>query len=119
MTAPMNANEVVLNLADLGRQLDAAVRQLRTFDEDSVRARARYEVLFARHFLNGNSSVDARKQQARLDCEKEWLDAEIADQKVRSQKALISSLGVRIDIGRSYGSAIKAEMALAGAGHST
>jgi hypothetical protein len=117
VSTPQNATEVAQSLGQLAVQLDHAVRDLARLDEESVRARARYEVLFAKEFLTGAGSVDARKQAARIVCEKEWLDAEIADQRVRSQKAMISALGVRIDVGRSYGSAIKAEMQLVGTGN--
>lgn len=113
---PSTATAVAQNLAAIARQLDQAVRDLRSLDEESVRARSRFEIDFARAFLSGEGAMDIRKQQAILDTADRKLDAEIADQRVRSQRSLIDSLKVRIDVGRSYGSAIKAEVALAGAG---
>lgn len=117
MTAPATAVDVAANLARIARDLDAAVRELRELDEQAVRARARFEVRFAREFLDADGAMDVRKQKAILATEKEKLDAEIAEQKVRSQRALIDALKVRIDVGRSYGSAIKAEISLASSGH--
>jgi hypothetical protein len=116
MTTPQTATDVAQNLANIARQLDQAVKDLRTLDEESVRARSRFEVAFARAFLDGSGSMDLRKQQAILDTANAKLDAEIADQRVRSQRALIDSLRVRIDVGRSYGTAIRSEMALAHSG---
>lgn len=117
MTTPQTATDVAANLAQIARQLDQAVRDLRALDEESVRARSRFEVSYARAFLSGEGSVDARKQQAILDTEKAKLDAEIADSKLRAQRAYIDSLKVRIDVGRSYGAALKAEISLANSGY--
>lgn len=119
MTTPQTATDVAANLARIARQLDGAVTDLRTLDEESVRARSRFEVSYARAFLSADGSMDVRKQEAVLATEKEKLDAEIGEQRVRSQRAYIDSLKVRIDVGRSYGSAIKAEIGLASAGHLT
>lgn len=116
MTTPSTATEVALNLAAIARRLDQAVTELRALDEESVRARSRFEIDFARAFLSGTGAMDVRKQEAILATADRKLDAEIGEQRVRSQRALIDSLKVRIDVGRSYGSAIKAEIALAGAG---
>jgi len=116
MTTPQTATDVAANLAHIARQLDGAVRDLRTLDEESVRARSRFEVAFAKAFLSAAGSMDVKKQEAILATETQKLDAEIADQKVRSQRALIDSLKVRIDVGRSYGSALKAEIGLANSG---
>lgn len=117
MTTPQTATDVAQNLAAIARQLDAAVSDLRRLDEESVRARSRFEVAFAGAFLSAAGAMDVKKQQAILDTADRKLDAEIADQRVRSQRALIDSLKVRIDVGRSYGAALKAEISLAGSGH--
>lgn len=117
MTTPQTATDVAMNLASIARQLDQAVKDLRDLDEQSVRARSRFEVRFAQAFLSAEGSVDFRKQTSVLATESEKLDAEIADQRVRSQRALIDSLKVRIDVGRSYGAALKAEVSLASSGY--
>jgi hypothetical protein len=118
MTNPSTATDVAANLARIARQLDQAVTDLRTLDEEAVRARSRFEVTFAKSFLQHEGALDVRKQQAIIETEKEKekFDAEIADQRVRSQRALIDSLKVRIDVGRSYGTALRSEIALAGSG---
>jgi hypothetical protein len=116
MTNPSTATDVAANLARIARQLDQAVTDLRTLDEEAVRACSRFEVTFAKSFLQHEGAMDVRKQQAIIETEKEKFDAEIADQRVRSQRALIDSLKVRIDVGRSYGTALRSEIALAGSG---
>lgn len=114
MTAPMSPNDVVLHLADLARQLDTAVRELSRLDESAVRARARHEVDFARAFLSGDGSVDARKHSAVITVADRRLDAELSDQRVRSQKELVRTIQTRIDVGRTFASTLRSEMALAG-----
>lgn len=116
MSAPQTATEVAQHLLSLAREHDHATAELSRLDEAAVRARARYEITFARAFLEGEGSVDNRKQAARLLVESEWLDVEIADQRVRSCRERLRSIAVRIECGRSFGSAIKAEITLAGAG---
>lgn len=116
MTSPTNANEIAMHLGALARDLDVAVRELSRLDEDAVRAKARYEVAFSRAILATDArNSEARKAQAVLATERESLDSEIAAQLVRSARARIDSIKTRIDVGRSYGAALRAEIALGGA----
>ncbi len=114
--APQTATQVAQHLLALARDHDRLTTELSRLDEAAVRARARYEVTFARAFLEGEGAVDSRKHAARLAVESEWLDTEIADQRVRSCREQLRSIGTRIEVGRSFGSAIKAEVSLAQSG---
>lgn len=102
-------NEVVVQLAQLGRDLDAKQAEIKRLDEDAVRARARYEVTFARKFLQAEGNMDIRKYTATEQCAELKLDAEIADQVLRAARESIRVLRDRLDIGRSLNSAIKSE----------
>jgi len=104
-------------LGQLARDLDSAVRELTRLDEAAVRAKARYEVAFSRALLaaEGKSS-EQRKAHATITVERDALDSEIAAQLVRSCRARIDAIKVRIDVGRSYGAALRAEISLGGAG---
>lgn len=113
MTTP---NEVVTHLAELARQLDAAVRELARLDNAAVQTRCRYEVEFARSFLSGEGSIDARKQAAVIDVADAKLLAEVADQQVRAQKEAVKAINVRIDVGRTMSATIRSEIALSGSG---
>jgi predicted nucleic acid-binding Zn-ribbon protein len=117
MSAPATANDVAAQLGQLARDLDGAVKELTREDEKAVRAKARYEVAFSRAVLTADGrNAEARKAQATLATEREYLDAEIAAQLVRSCRARIDAIKVRIDVGRSYGAALRAEISLGGAG---
>lgn len=116
MTQPQTATDVALHLAQLSRQLDATVRDLAALDEAAVRARARYTSEYARAFLTAEGSMDIRKQQAVLEVAEQALDADIADAKVRACKESIRTISTRIDVGRSYGAAVRAEIGLAQVG---
>ena len=110
MSTP-TANDVVLLLSRLGRELDAKQGEISRLDEAAVRARARYEVTHSRNFLKAEGAMDVRKHQAIVDTAELKLDAEIADQVLRAARESIRVLRDRLDIGRSLNSAIKSEWA--------
>lgn len=114
MSAP-STNDVILQLAQLGRDLDAKQREIRNLDEAAVRARARYEVTLSRNFLKAEGAMDVRKHTAIVESADLKLDAEIADQVLRAARESIRVLRDRLDIGRSLNSAIKSEWAAQGA----
>ena len=115
MTTP-TANEVVILLAQLGRELDAKQGEISRLDEEAVRLRSRYEITLSRAFLTAEGPMDVRKHQAIIDAASYKLDAEIADQKLRAARESIRVLRDRLDIGRSLNSAIKSEWAAQPAG---
>lgn len=114
MSAP-STNDVILQLAQLGRDLDAKQREIRNLDEAAVRARARYEVTMSRNFLKAEGAMDVRKHTAIVESADLKLDAEIADQVLRAARESIRVLRDRLDIGRSLNSAIKSEWSSQGA----
>lgn len=109
-------NDVILMLAQLGRQLDAKQDEIAKLDDDAVRSRARYEVAYARAFIEATGAEGLRKQTAILETELQKLDVEIADQKLRAAREAIRVLRDRLDIGRSLNSAIKSEWSAQGIG---
>jgi hypothetical protein len=115
MTQPQTATDVAMHLAQLSRQLDSTVRELAALDDAAVRARARLTSDYARAFLSADGSMDVRKHTATLQTADRALDADLADAKVRAAKEAIRTIQTRIDVGRSYGAAVRAEIALAGA----
>lgn len=117
MTTPINSNQVAQQLLDLARQLDAAVKELSRVDEQSVAARRDFEVAFAHAFITAEGSMDMKKQRAVLATADKKYAAELADQRVRSQREAIRAIGTRIEVGRSYGAAIRSEVGLAGMGN--
>lgn len=118
MSGPSN-NEIVTRLSELSRLLDAKTSEIGRLDETAVRAKSRHMVTFAKAFLTGEGSVDARKQSAVLVCEREWLDAEIAEQQVRAAREAIRTLRDQLDVGRSIGAAVRSEFVATGYGQQT
>jgi hypothetical protein len=60
--------------------------------------------------------MDVRKHQSIADTHAERLAAETAEALVRGLRRQIDSTRIRVDIGRSLGAALRAEIGLAGAG---
>lgn len=113
MTAPMTPNEVAGQLARLARDLDEAVRIIETADRDSVEKRAAADLAFSRSFMGATGSVDARKHTATIETHDQRLAADVADAVVRHLRRRIDALKTRIEVGRSVGTAIRAELNLA------
>ena len=106
---------VVHNLARLSLLLDKATAEIAVLDEDAVRAKGAYQVAYARSFLSGAGSVDARKQAAVLECAELWLAYEIGEAKTRACKERIRTLRDQIEIGRSLNAAVRSEWTATGA----
>lgn len=103
-------NSVVFRLVELSRMLDEATDEIDRLDEAWVQAKQAHSVAFAKAFLTSTErSVDARKQDAVLQCADLHLASEIAEQLVRSAKERIKTLRDQIEIGRSLGAAARAE----------
>ncbi|WP_328439176.1 hypothetical protein [Nocardia puris] len=116
MSVPQNANEVVLALAKLARQLDEATRALNEADVAAVNAREAAKLAEAKAFLAAEGSVEARKNTALVETHEVRLAAEVAEAGVRGLQRTIRTLQTRIDVGRTYGATIRSEIALSGAG---
>jgi len=118
MTDDLTPNNVERQLIWLSQALNVTQQELAKADETYVRARQRYEVAKARAFLDGTGSVDARKSQVVLATEKEALDAEIAEQMVRSLREKLRTLHTRAEIARSLRASVGSAMALGSPGAS-
>lgn len=112
----MNPNEVVAQLAQLARDLDANVSALEDAERDAVRARHDADLAQSRAFLAAQGSVEQRKHEAFVACERLLSEAEVAEAVVRHLKRRADAIRVRIDVGRTVGSTLRAEMQLAGTG---
>lgn len=107
---PENAADVVKHLASLALELNAKVEQIRAAERDLVDKRGAADLAYAKAFLDAEGSVDARKHQAVLRTHQQRMEADVADTVVRHLRREIDALRVRIDVGRSYGAAIRAEL---------
>jgi hypothetical protein len=107
-------NDVAANLAQLARDLDAVTRALDTADRDAVDKRETYTLALSRAFLSAEGSVEQRKHEAITRTHAERLAAETADAVVRGMRRQVETLGKRIEVGRSMGTALRAELATLG-----
>ena len=116
MNDPMTASDVALQLAKLARQLDDLVRQIGRAETDAVNKREDYTLAHAKAFLAAQGAMDVRKQVAIEQTHVERLAAETAEAVVRGLRRQIDTVRVRIDVGRSLGAAVRAEISLASNG---
>ncbi len=105
---PLQVGEL---LGQLTHELQEMVEQLAVADLEATRAKADFDQRFAVAFLQKTGSVEARKFSA-VDTTHKWrLLADEAACRVRDIKERIRTIRDRIDVGRSYGAALRAEAA--------
>jgi hypothetical protein len=102
-------NAVVVQLAELGRELDAAVRTLRAAEVEAVEKRHAADMAESRAFVNAEGSADLRKHLGRLAADKLEEDALIAEAVCRYLRARIRAIELRVEIGRSMGASLRSE----------
>lgn len=108
----LTPNGVVSHLVTLAKELDDLTATLSYLESDAVNAREDFTLAHAKAYLSAEGAVEARKAQAVIDTHETRLAAELAEAKVRGVRRQIESIRVRIDVGRSASSIMKAEMAL-------
>lgn len=100
-------------LLELDRLLDECHAELREAEQEYHVAKADYEVTFARAFMrSGESSAEARKQDAVLTTEIEKSRLAIAEAQVRAARANAARLEQQVDITRSVGRLVTSAMNL-------
>jgi hypothetical protein len=130
MTGEYQAETLVRQLAQLGRDLQDGVSLLGEYEEEAVAAEGRYRAReyaynekMDREFLGAQGSVETRKAAARIATGSYWADSQEAYLEwgrakagVRVQNASLTAIRTRIDIGRSLLSREKALLSLSGMG---
>ncbi len=112
MNTPTTAMGVAQHLGDLAKELDRLVLLIGEEDAIATVQREDYIRAYATAWRNSLGSVEARKQISLSLTADERLAAEMADCTVRDLRRKIDALKVRIDVGRSYGAAVRAEVEL-------
>jgi len=107
----LSANNIVRQLAALGRDLDTAVEMIREADTDAVSKRQAADLAESRAFVSAEGSMDMRRHTARIAVERQERDALVAEALVRYLRNRIKSIETRIDLGRSMNAAHRAELA--------
>ncbi len=111
-TELLTPNAVVTQLAELGRELDAAVRTLRSAELEAVQKRHTADLAESRAFVDAEGSMELRKHLARLGAAKVEDEALVAEAVVRYLRARIRAIDTRIEIGRSMGASLRSELKL-------
>jgi hypothetical protein len=114
MTQPLTASDVAAQLAKLARQLDELVQEIGWAEVAAVNAREDHTLALSRAFLKAEGPMDIRKHVSIEATHAQRLAAELAEATVRGLRRQIDSVKVRIDVGRSVGAAMWAEVSLAG-----
>jgi translation elongation factor EF-Ts len=114
VSAPATPNEVVHNLAELTRELRDKTSAYRTAEHDAALKRHAADMAESRAFLTADGAMDLRKHQARTAADRQEGEALVAEALVRILKAEIRSIETRIDVGRTYGATVRAELATLG-----
>lgn len=112
----MNPNQPPTNPVQIGRwlgeithQIGELVTELGEADLEAVRAKADYDRAYAIAFKQASGSVESRRFTATEVCHGRRLAADEAACRVRDIKNKIQHARDRIDVGRSYGAALRAE----------
>jgi hypothetical protein len=110
----LTPNDVAMELAGLARRLDSVVNQMQVAEQDATAKRAAFDLAFSKAFLSADGSMDLRKHQAVVATNGQRAEADVAEAAVRHLRRVVDAIKVRIDVGRSVGAAIRAEISLAG-----
>lgn len=113
MTGQLTANTVASQLAKLSRQLDDLVKEIGQAEIDAVNAREDFTLAHSKAFLQAEGPMDVRKHLAIEATHVERLAAETAEAVVRGLRRQIDAVKLRVDVGRSIGAAMRAEIGLA------
>jgi hypothetical protein len=114
VTRQLTAADVAAQLAELGQALSLLVTQIEAAERKAVNAREDYTLALSKAFLRAEGPMDVRKHQSIVDTHGERLAAETAEAEVRGLRRQIDSVKVRVEVGRSVGSTVRSELAMAG-----
>ena len=108
----LTPNEVVKQLTRLAQELDATTELLREADHDSTLKRHQADLAEAKAYLSAEGPVEERKRIAKVATERIEEEALVSEALVRYLKNKLKSLDLRIEVGRSLGTSLRAEMRL-------
>jgi hypothetical protein len=108
--AMLTPNQVVKQLSELGRDLDAAVRTLKDAEIEAVTKRHAADMAESRAFVQADGAMEMRKHLARIAADSFENEALVAEAVVRHLRTRIRAIDTRIEIGRSYGTTVRAEL---------
>ena len=109
-TLPLTANRVTHVLQSLAQELEVTVRQLQVADLDATQKRHKANMAESEAFVEATGAMDIRKHLARIAAGPLEKDALVAEALARHFKASVYALNTRIEVERSLGAAVRAEL---------
>lgn len=113
---PLNAHDIATTLGERSHELGKLVDELDAAERDAVNRREDYTLAYSRAFLSAEGSMDIRRHTATVETHDARIAAELAETAVRGLRRRVDTIRTRIDIGRSLGAAVRAEVSLGGMG---
>jgi hypothetical protein len=110
----ISPREVGRRLGQIVYEIAQLVTELGEADLEAVRAKVAHERAYAIAFRQSSGSIEARRHIATEMCHGRRLAAEEAAARVRDINNKIKFARDRIDVGRSYGAALRAEASATG-----
>jgi hypothetical protein len=107
---PITPLEVNRQLGLLTGQLDSVVAQLVEAELVAARKRHRADDAESHAFINAEGAMDMRKHKARITVGAEREEALVSEAVVRGLKYKVKALEIRIDVGRTFGATVRAEL---------
>lgn len=115
----LTSSQIAEQLAKLSKLLDELVSTIAAAEALAVDAREDYTLAHSKAFLRAEGPMDVRKHAAIVATHDERLQAEVAEATVRGLRRQIDSVKMRVDVGRSLGAALRAEVGIAGSAVNT
>ena len=106
----MTPNEIITGLRDLTIELDQRVKELKACEHVAAITRHAADLAESKAFLIAEGAMDLRRHKARVESEQQELEALTAEAEVRGLRAQVRAIETRIDVGRSFGAAVRAEL---------
>lgn len=110
MTAPANSQEVMAALGERLAKLNDHVRAYAAAEDSAAALRAAADLAESTAFLAADGAMELRKHHARVAASDDEAAALAAEAKVRSLKAKIRALETDIDVHRTFGATVRAEL---------
>ena len=107
--APLTPVEIARHLGQLSAELSELVRQLNEADADHTRKKEAFVLAEAMAYRQASGTLPLRKAISVELTHGQRLAAEEAELVVRQLRRKLDALKVRIDVGRSFGAAVRAE----------
>lgn len=115
MSAPTTPAGVLRQLSELTNELSRTVDALKGAERDAAEKRVAADLAESRAFLAADGAMELRKHTARVAASDKEAEALVAEALVRVLRARIRELDTRIDVGRTFGASLRAELATLGA----